>query len=107
MQSARRQQLGDTARRKNSETTACENFPYWYQGGRHADAAGSATQLVVTGFDRYVRNPMYVGLLLALTGQALLFGSLGLLLYAAAVWIIAASFVHWYERVVGRRPRPA
>ena len=54
-------------------------------------------QLVVTGFNRYVRNPMYVGLLLALTGQALLFGSLGLLLYAAVVWIIAASFVHWYE----------
>jgi len=54
-------------------------------------------QLVVTGFNRYVRNPMYVGLLLALTGQALLFGSLGLLLYAAVVWIITASFVHWYE----------
>src|SRR5262245_3765508 len=32
-------------------------------------------RLVVTGFNQYVRNPMYVGLLLAILGQALLFGS--------------------------------
>ena len=31
--------------------------------------------LVVTGFNRYVRNPMYVGLLVVILGQALLFGS--------------------------------
>jgi len=54
-------------------------------------------RLVVNGFNRYVRNPMYVGLLIAILGQALLFGSLGLVLYAAGVWIITASFVHWYE----------
>lgn len=53
--------------------------------------------LVVTGFNRYVRNPMYVGLLVALLGQALLFRSLGLLLYAALVWTATAIFVHWYE----------
>ncbi len=54
-------------------------------------------RLVVTGFNRYVRNPMYVGLLTAIVGQALLFGSPWLLLYAAIGWIITASFVHWYE----------
>jgi protein-S-isoprenylcysteine O-methyltransferase Ste14 len=54
-------------------------------------------RLVVTGFNRYVRNPMYLGLLIAIVGQALLFGSVALLLYAAAWWIITASFVHWYE----------
>ncbi len=53
--------------------------------------------LVVNGFNRYVRNPMYVGLLTAILGQALLFGSLGLVLYAVAVSIITASFVRWYE----------
>ena len=42
-------------------------------------------RLVVSGFNRYIRNPMYVGLLLAITGQALLFGQAVLLLYAAAV----------------------
>ncbi|MGH3531834.1 MAG: methyltransferase family protein [Mycobacterium sp.] len=54
-------------------------------------------RLVVTGFHRIVRNPMYVGLVLIITGQALLFGNLWLLLYAAAVWAATASFVHWYE----------
>jgi protein-S-isoprenylcysteine O-methyltransferase Ste14 len=54
-------------------------------------------RLVVNGFNRYVRNPMYVGLLIAILGQALLFGSLGLVLYAGAMWIITASFVRWYE----------
>jgi protein-S-isoprenylcysteine O-methyltransferase Ste14 len=54
-------------------------------------------RLVVTGFNRYVRNPMYAGLITALVGQALLFGSLWLLLYAAMFWVITASFVRWYE----------
>ncbi|GLP76646.1 hypothetical protein TUM20983_37560 [Mycobacterium antarcticum] len=40
---------------------------------------------------------MYVGLLLVIVGQALLFRRLGLLLYAAFGWLVTASFVHWYE----------
>lgn len=59
--------------------------------------AAPTERLVVTGFNRYVRNPMYVGLVLAILGQALLFGSVGLLVYAAVVWVAFASFVHWYE----------
>jgi protein-S-isoprenylcysteine O-methyltransferase Ste14 len=54
-------------------------------------------RLVVTGFNRYVRNPMYVGLIVAILGQALLFSSVGLVVYAAIVWTITASFVRWYE----------
>ncbi|WP_102142623.1 methyltransferase family protein [Mycobacterium hubeiense] len=54
-------------------------------------------RLVVTGFNRYIRNPMYFGLLIAILGQALLFGSWWLVLYAAIGWIITASFVRWYE----------
>jgi protein-S-isoprenylcysteine O-methyltransferase Ste14 len=54
-------------------------------------------RLVVTGFNRYVRNPMYLGLIVAMLGQALLFGSFPLLLWATAFWIITASFVRWYE----------
>jgi protein-S-isoprenylcysteine O-methyltransferase Ste14 len=53
--------------------------------------------LVVGGFNRYVRNPMYVGLLTVIVGQALLFGQLSLLLYAAVAWVVTASFVRWYE----------
>ena len=54
-------------------------------------------RLVVTGFNRFVRNPMYVGLLTAILGQALLFGSIWLVVYAAIGWIATASFVRWYE----------
>jgi protein-S-isoprenylcysteine O-methyltransferase Ste14 len=53
--------------------------------------------LVVSGFNRYIRNPMYFGLLLVIIGQAMLLRSLGLVVYAAAVWATTASFVRWYE----------
>jgi protein-S-isoprenylcysteine O-methyltransferase Ste14 len=54
-------------------------------------------RLVVGGVYRYVRNPMYVAVLTTLVGQALLLGQLGLLLYTAAFWLIAAAFVRWFE----------
>ena len=54
-------------------------------------------RLVVGGLYRYVRNPMYVAVLAAIVGQALLLGQLGLLVYAAALWLISAGFVRWYE----------
>ena len=54
-------------------------------------------RLVVGGLYNYIRNPMYVAVLAAIVGQALLLGQLGLLLYPAAFWLIAAAFVRWYE----------
>jgi protein-S-isoprenylcysteine O-methyltransferase Ste14 len=57
----------------------------------------SPPRLVVSGFYRYVRNPIYVGFLVMLLGEALLFGSLGLLKYAAVAWCVGAAAVHWYE----------
>ena len=54
-------------------------------------------RLVVGGVYRYVRNPMYVAVLAAIVGQGLLLGRLGLLLYAAAAWLLVAAFVRWYE----------
>ena len=54
-------------------------------------------RLVVTGFNRYIRNPMYFGLLLMVLGQAMLFASLGLVVYALVFWAITAAFVRWYE----------
>lgn len=47
-------------------------------------------QLVVTGLYRYVRNPMYIGVLLFLLGESLFFASRNFLIYAVA-WLI---FVH-------------
>jgi protein-S-isoprenylcysteine O-methyltransferase Ste14 len=54
-------------------------------------------RLVVNGFHRYVRNPIYLGSLLIFAGEALLFGRLSLLAYAAVGWAGAAAFVRWYE----------
>jgi len=54
-------------------------------------------RLVVTGFNRYIRNPMYASLIVVLIGQALLFGQAVLLLYAAVMWVVTAAFVRWYE----------
>ena len=54
-------------------------------------------RLVVSGFNRYVRNPIYVGSVMIFAGEALLFGRPSLLLYTAVGWAAAAAFVHWYE----------
>ena len=54
-------------------------------------------RLVVGGLYRYVRNPMYVAALAIIVGQALALGQLGLLLYAAALWLSTAAFVRYYE----------
>lgn len=53
--------------------------------------------LVVTGLYRYVRNPMYVGVLSMIVGQALLFGNARVLSYGLAVGIAFALFVLLYE----------
>lgn len=60
-------------------------------------------RLVVGGFYRYVRNPMYVAVLASIIGQALLLGRFDLLLYAAVVGAAVAAFVHWYEEPLLRR----
>jgi protein-S-isoprenylcysteine O-methyltransferase Ste14 len=72
-------------------------FVQFAKAGGTPMPAAPTQRLVVNGFNRFVRNPMYVGLLLAIVGQTLLFGSFGLLPYAALGWIATASFVHWYE----------
>ena len=53
-------------------------------------------RLVVRGLYRYVRNPMYVGVLLVIAGWALLFQSLRLLGYG----LIVAIFFHLFVMLV-------
>jgi protein-S-isoprenylcysteine O-methyltransferase Ste14 len=53
--------------------------------------------LVVTGVYRFVRNPMYVSVLAMILGQALLFGSWALVLYAAIALAAVVAFVKGYE----------
>ena len=54
-------------------------------------------RLVVGGDYRFVRNPMYLAVVSAILGQAMIFGSFALVLYALAVLAIMAIFVIWYE----------
>jgi protein-S-isoprenylcysteine O-methyltransferase Ste14 len=54
-------------------------------------------RLSVRGLYRLVRNPMYVGVLLVVLGQAAFFASLVLLAYAAAVFMWFHLFVILYE----------
>jgi|SRR6266536_1889872 len=62
--------------------------------------AASPPRLVVSGFYRYVRNPIYVGFLAIMVGETLLFGSSGLLVYTAVAWCIGAAAVRWYEEPI-------
>jgi len=54
-------------------------------------------ELVVGGLYRYVRNPVYLAVLAAIAGQALVLGRLVLVPYAAVVAAAFVAFVHWYE----------
>jgi protein-S-isoprenylcysteine O-methyltransferase Ste14 len=61
-------------------------------------------ELVVRGLYRYVRNPMYVGILSILIGEALLFASWRLFEYTAVVFIFFFLFVLLYEEpMLGRK----
>jgi protein-S-isoprenylcysteine O-methyltransferase Ste14 len=54
-------------------------------------------ELVVRGLYRYTRNPMYVGILSILLGEAFLFSSQRLFVYAAIVFSLFFVFVTLYE----------
>jgi len=53
--------------------------------------------LVITGWYRYVRNPMYVAVVSVITGQGLLLGDRSVLEYAAIVWLGFHVWVLAYE----------
>jgi protein-S-isoprenylcysteine O-methyltransferase Ste14 len=53
--------------------------------------------LVTTALHRYVRNPMYLGVALAILGEATLFRSFHVAIYAGIMLLIAHVFVVLYE----------
>lgn len=66
--------------------------------GRGTPAPIAPTErLVVGGLYRHVRNPMYVAVGATIVGQALVLGRPVLFVYAAAFWLVVASFVYAYE----------
>jgi protein-S-isoprenylcysteine O-methyltransferase Ste14 len=60
-------------------------------------------ELVATGFYRYVRNPMYVGVLAVIFGHFLWFGYWNLLAYALLVFVLFNTFVTYYEEPTLKR----
>lgn len=72
--------------------------------GRDTPAPYDPPRQLVTGrIYRRVRNPMYVGLVLALLGESAVFRSTALLLYAGVVWLCCHLFVVLYEEPALRR----
>jgi protein-S-isoprenylcysteine O-methyltransferase Ste14 len=72
--------------------------------GRGTPAPIAPTEeLVVGGLYRYVRNPMYVAVLAAIAGQALLLWRPVLVVYGIAVAAAVGSFVVGYEQPTLRR----
>lgn len=59
--------------------------------------------LVISGFYRYVRNPMYLAVCAVVAGQGLLFGDVRTLVYAACLWAGFTVFVMAYEEPTLRR----
>jgi protein-S-isoprenylcysteine O-methyltransferase Ste14 len=57
----------------------------------------TSRRLTVGGPYRYVRHPLYLAIVVTITGQALLFSRPVLLVYAAIFLAAFLAFVHWYE----------
>lgn len=60
-------------------------------------------RLVATGLYRMVRNPMYIGLVLILLGESIVFASLPVLRHAVFVWLCFHLFVVLNEEPALRR----
>ena len=60
-------------------------------------------QFVERGSYRFVRSPMYCGVLLLVVGQALLLGREVLYLWVAAAWLMFTAFLVFHEEPGLRR----
>jgi protein-S-isoprenylcysteine O-methyltransferase Ste14 len=60
-------------------------------------------RLVVTGWYRFLRNPMYAAVLALIFGQALVFANLGVSIYGIFVAAAFYAFVKTYEEPTLRR----
>jgi protein-S-isoprenylcysteine O-methyltransferase Ste14 len=78
-------------------------FVRFVREGHGTPAPVAPTDTLVVGGDyRFVRNPMYVGVVTAILGQALLFLDPWVLGYGVLAWAVMASFVRFYEEPVLR-----
>jgi protein-S-isoprenylcysteine O-methyltransferase Ste14 len=79
-------------------TPALESVNRFIYVGRGTLMPTVPTEILVTsGLYRYVRNPMYLGVLITLIGECILFHRLEMLIYTAIWWLIIHCFVCFYE----------
>lgn len=65
--------------------------------------ADPTRRLVTSGLYRWSRNPMYVGVMMILAGEAVFSGSVYLLLYAAGIFVLFHLFILYREEPRLRR----
>jgi protein-S-isoprenylcysteine O-methyltransferase Ste14 len=68
-----------------------------FEGRGTPSPVAPAAHLVIGGPYRYVRNPMYLAVLSAVIGQAIVLAQRSLLVYAGALAAAFVSFVRLYE----------
>ncbi len=84
-----------------------DSFARFAVTGEGTPAPTNTTRhLVVSGYYRFVRNPMYVAVATAIVGQAILFGSSNVFVYGAFVLFITHIFVVSYEEPTLARAFP-
>jgi len=74
-----------------------------FKGRGTLSPADPTKKLVISGWYRYSRNPMYVGVMLILLGEAMFFNSTSLWIYAALVMTAFTIFVVFVEEPRLRR----
>ena len=72
-------------------------FKFKNDGDRSPHPFNEAPKLVVTGFYSYVRNPMYVGVLLIISGLVIIFLNYLILIYGFLLWSFVNTFIIKYE----------
>jgi protein-S-isoprenylcysteine O-methyltransferase Ste14 len=79
-------------------TSLIESMVQFVMRGRGTPApVAPPSKLVVTGQYRYLRNPMYVAVVLIVLGQAAWLGSMALLVYGAILFVFFHVWVVCYE----------
>ena len=60
-------------------------------------------ELIVTGFYRFVRNPLYIAGVFVLAGEALLFQSIGILIYCVVMFVAFNVHVFMEEAILSEK----
>jgi protein-S-isoprenylcysteine O-methyltransferase Ste14 len=66
-------------------------------GGGTPAPTNPTQHLVVSGYYRFVRNPMYVAVATMIFGQAILLGNVNVLVYGLLALVVCHAFVVLYE----------